>query len=161
MKDTVRFAILPAAGILLAILSFNLFYSDAFAGWKEIPVSANAKADNLTSSTIILPEQGASGITAESTADQGQSAAENQAGNPAKETADPIKTTPGAINKININTATAEELVTLPMIGEVRAASIIDYRTKNGPFRTIEDIISVKGIGEKTFAKIKDAICIE
>jgi competence protein ComEA len=63
-------------------------------------------------------------------------------------------------DKVNINTATAEELSTLPGIGPTKAQSIIDYRTINGPFRAIEDIKNVKGIGDATFEKLKDKITV-
>lgn len=62
--------------------------------------------------------------------------------------------------KININTATKEELKTLPRIGEALAQRIIDYRDKNGGFKSIDDIKKVKGIGEKMFENIKDLISI-
>jgi competence protein ComEA len=61
---------------------------------------------------------------------------------------------------ININTATLEELDALPGIGPSIAQAIIDYRTQNGPFKTIADIDNVKGIGEALFAKIKDSITV-
>ena len=61
---------------------------------------------------------------------------------------------------ININTATLEQLDTLPGIGPSIAQAIIDYRTANGPFKTIEDINSVKGIGDVLFAKIRAKITI-
>ncbi|MGC8721504.1 MAG: helix-hairpin-helix domain-containing protein [Caldisericaceae bacterium] len=60
--------------------------------------------------------------------------------------------------KININTATKAELVSLPGIGDVKAQAIIDYRTKNGDFKRIEDIVNVSGIGQKTFDSLKDLI---
>lgn len=60
---------------------------------------------------------------------------------------------------VNINTASSEELQTLPGIGPAIAARIIEYRESFGPFRTTDDLRSVKGIGEKTFEKIKDLIC--
>ncbi len=60
--------------------------------------------------------------------------------------------------KVNINTASKDELMTLSGIGEVKAQAIIDYRTKNGPFKDIHDIVNVSGIGEKTFENIKDSI---
>jgi competence protein ComEA len=62
--------------------------------------------------------------------------------------------------KININTATQEELESLPMIGPVLAKQIIDYRTANGPFKKIEDIVDVPGIGPKTFEVIQDLITV-
>ncbi len=59
---------------------------------------------------------------------------------------------------ININTASADELTTLPGIGQSRAKTIIDYREKNGGFSAIEDIMNVTGIKDASFAKIKDLI---
>ncbi|TEU14080.1 MAG: hypothetical protein E3J21_16915, partial [Anaerolineales bacterium] len=64
-------------------------------------------------------------------------------------------------DKVNINTATAEELGTLPGIGPTKAQSIIDYRTTNGPFQSIEDIKDVRGIGDATFEKLKDKITVQ
>lgn len=61
---------------------------------------------------------------------------------------------------ININTATAEELMTLPGIGKGIAGKIIDYRTENGKFTAIEDIMKVSGIKDKLFSKIKDHITV-
>lgn len=63
-------------------------------------------------------------------------------------------------NLVNINTANAAELQTLSGVGPSMAQSIIDERTQNGPFTSIEDLMRVSGIGEKKFAKIKDCICI-
>ncbi len=62
--------------------------------------------------------------------------------------------------KISINKATIEELQTLPGIGESKAKAIIEYRLKEGEFKTIEDITKVSGIGEAAFEKIKDNITI-
>ena len=61
---------------------------------------------------------------------------------------------------VNINTATLEELDTLPGIGLTTAQKIIDYRTVNGPFATIEDIMNVSGIGPATFDDLKDLITV-
>lgn len=62
--------------------------------------------------------------------------------------------------KININTATAEELQQLPGVGQKKAADILSYREENGPFKTIEDLTKISGIGEKTLEKWKDAITV-
>ncbi len=61
---------------------------------------------------------------------------------------------------ININTANKEELKTLPQVGDSTADKIIDYRTKNGPFKSIDEIKNVSGIGDKTFEELKDLISI-
>ena len=62
--------------------------------------------------------------------------------------------------KININTATQEELTSLSGIGESKAKSIIKYREENGNFKSIEDIMKVSGISENLFAKIKENITV-
>lgn len=62
-------------------------------------------------------------------------------------------------NLININTATKEDLDTLPGIGPATAQKIIDYRQEHGNFSSIEDIKNVKGIGEAKFNKMQDKIC--
>lgn len=61
---------------------------------------------------------------------------------------------------ININTATQEELETLPSIGEVRAQAIIAYREEHGGFRTTDELMEVSGIGEKIFADISPHITV-
>lgn len=71
--------------------------------------------------------------------------------------------TPGAGSSsglVNINTASAAELQTLSGIGPSMAQSIIDERTKNGAFASVDDLMRVSGIGEKKLAKIKDCICV-
>jgi comEA protein len=63
--------------------------------------------------------------------------------------------------KININSALAADLTRLPGIGEVMAERIIEYRESNGSFKKTEDIMKVKGIGEKKFEKIKEFLAVE
>ena len=63
-----------------------------------------------------------------------------------------------ASGKVNINTATQEELETLPGIGEVRAKAIIDYRQINGPFVKPDDLLKVNGIGTGIFQMVRDLI---
>ena len=63
--------------------------------------------------------------------------------------------------KVNINTATVEELMSLKGIGEKKAESIVEYREKVGSFAAIDELKGVKGIGDKIFSKIKDHIAIE
>ena len=61
---------------------------------------------------------------------------------------------------INLNTATKEELITLPGIGDVRAGDIITYRTQHGGFKKKEEVMNVKGIGKGIYAQIKDLIYV-
>jgi competence protein ComEA len=70
------------------------------------------------------------------------------------------KPAPAANEKINLNTATAEQLQSLPGIGPSTAKSILEYRAKAGKFNRIEEIINVKGIGEKKFQRIKDRLVL-
>lgn len=60
--------------------------------------------------------------------------------------------------KVNINTADKTTLGTLPGVGEVTSQKIIDYREKNGPFKAIEDIKKISGIGDKKFEQLQDKI---
>jgi len=61
---------------------------------------------------------------------------------------------------VNINTAPATELQTLPGIGAKTAARIVEYRQKNGPFKKIEELMNVRGVGEKNFLKLKAQITV-
>ena len=63
--------------------------------------------------------------------------------------------------KVNINTATQEELETLVGIGPSIANKIVQYRKENGNFKTVDDIKNVSGIGESKFEKIKDYVCVK
>ena len=65
------------------------------------------------------------------------------------------------VQKININTASAEELAQLKCIGPSHAAKIVAYREKNGPFKMPEDLMQVSGIGQKTFDTNQELIIIE
>ena len=62
--------------------------------------------------------------------------------------------------KLNINTATAEELMKLPGIGAALSQAIVEYREEEGSFSSIEDIMKVSGIGEGRFAAIEEYICV-
>jgi len=72
-----------------------------------------------------------------------------------------ITATAAGAEKININTASAEELTQLKGIGPGHAARIVEYREKNGPFETPEDLIKVPGVGQKTFENNKDFILVK
>ena len=65
------------------------------------------------------------------------------------------------LEKININSATADELTRLQGIGEIKAREIVDFREGQGLFKTPEDIMKVPGIGPKTFEKNRERIVVE
>jgi comEA protein len=62
--------------------------------------------------------------------------------------------------QVNLNTASAADLERLPGVGPAMAARIVEYRQKNGNFKKIEDLMNVKGIGEKSFLKLKPQIIV-
>lgn len=62
---------------------------------------------------------------------------------------------PAPAGKVNINTATAQQLTVLPGVGEKLAARIVDYRQKAGGFKNVSELMNVQGIGEKNLAKIQ------
>lgn len=66
----------------------------------------------------------------------------------------------GVAEKINLNTADAERLQTLPGIGPARAEAIVAYRQQHGNFSSVEDLLEVKGIGEKILAGIEDYVFV-
>ena len=80
----------------------------------------------------------------------GEEATEIPAGAPSKEASKE--------GKVNINTATVEELKTLKGVGEKKAEAIIEYRKKNGSFKTKEDLMKVRGIGKKLFESFQERI---
>uniref|UniRef100_A0A7C5ZCQ5 Competence protein ComEA n=1 Tax=Caldicellulosiruptor owensensis TaxID=55205 RepID=A0A7C5ZCQ5_9FIRM len=86
---------------------------------------------------------------------QSQSSLSSSTGGTAQETVS------AGEGKINVNTATKEELKTLDRIGDKLAERIIEYRQKHGPFKSIEEIKNVNGIGEKIFESIKDSITVQ
>ena len=62
--------------------------------------------------------------------------------------------------KVNINSGSVDQLATLPGIGPSAAKKIVDFRSKSGSFKRLEDLMAVKGIGEKKYLKLKDRIAL-
>ena len=67
---------------------------------------------------------------------------------------------PAPSGKVNINTATAQQLTVLPGVGEKLAARIVDYRQKAGGFKNVSELMNVQGIGEKNFLKLKSKLSV-
>jgi competence protein ComEA len=67
----------------------------------------------------------------------------------------------GAVRQVDLNKASAEELTSIPGIGVALAQRIIEFREKEGPFRRVEDLMKVKGIGEKSFEKMRPHVKVE
>lgn len=84
----------------------------------------------------------------------------NQSGSVQNQSQDKGQAAQQVNGKININTADLTALQTLSGVGPSTAQKIIDYRNQNGKFKSIDDIKNISGIGEKTFNKFKDKICI-
>ena len=89
-------------------------------------------------------------------------AAAQQAKAPAPEAkaARASKAAPAPTAPVNLNTATQAQLESLPGVGAKAAQRILDYRKQNGSFKKIEDLMNVKGFGEKTFLKLKPMLTV-
>jgi competence protein ComEA len=79
---------------------------------------------------------------------------------PATKAARASKAAPAPTTPININTATQSQLESLPGVGPKAAERILEYRKQNGHFKKVEDLMNVKGFGEKTFLKLKPMLTV-
>ena len=61
---------------------------------------------------------------------------------------------------VDVNTASVEQLMSVPGIGQVVAQRIVEFREKNGPYKSVDDLLKVQGIGEKSLAKLRDRISV-
>ena len=129
--------------------------SDAIKVMGGIVEGADMNAINLAEKLVdgkhyIIPKQGEQ-IPADVNAGGGVSGASTQTAGGSER---------GQGGLVNLNTATIEQLDTLPGVGEATANKIITYREENGGFKSIEDLKNVKGIGDKKFEEIKGNICV-
>jgi competence protein ComEA len=143
---------------------------DAIDAAGGLLAEANVDALNLAAlledgQQLVIPYQDGREISSEGdTVDLPSS--ESDVPSPDGSSSDPSSSETGSsadipnVELVNINTATLEELNALPSIGPTTAQKIIDYRTENGDFSTIEDIMNVSGIGPATFEDIKDLITV-
>jgi len=138
--------------------------SDGVAAKDEKPAEKETKGKESKSSSKgeeATAAPAAAGAAAGGAASTGKTSAATEPSSPSKKSpssSSSEKLAPGT--KININTASAEELDKLPEIGPVKAQAIVDYRKANGKFASPEDVMKVSGIKEATYAKIKDYIVV-
>ena len=130
--------------VALTLCAGILFYNAFFIPQISIPsvIYVDANENNESSNSSIESET-------DSNSSNGSDGTENRQNKSVESS-----------SKVNINTATAEELEKLDGIGPAIAKRIVEYRNTNGKFLSIDEVKNVSGIGEKTFAKFKDDICV-
>lgn len=142
--------------ILIAITAVFLalclgYYLGANSSSDSIQVITQRSEDNAEASAALRSDTRAPLESTEDTEMPSSALTENTESIPSATAAFPM----------NINTASAEELALLPGIGEVLAGRIVAYREEHGAFVSIEELMDVKGIGEKRFEAIRDKITVE
>lgn len=124
-------------------------------------MTAEAAADSLNLARVVVDGEQIDVISAEEAAAAVAAGSATLGGASAGSAASGTSSTSTSGNgKVNINTATSQELQTLSGIGESKAGKIIAYREANGAFSSVDELTKVSGIGDKTLESIRDAICV-
>lgn len=150
----IRYLIGIAAILCAVIIGYNLFF---------VPDAAMTTVVYTDSSSSVALESAASAgsMGSKTQVSSSEEYTPLQGGKVSSQTASKGTSSKAYSGKVNINIATVQQLDSgLPEIGTVMAKRIVDYREKNGSFKTIEDIKKVSGIGDKTFEKLRDYITL-
>ncbi|MDR1409005.1 MAG: helix-hairpin-helix domain-containing protein [Oscillospiraceae bacterium] len=127
----------------------------------EVYVPAALTTEPSGLSAVTLSKQGDTNNTTDDFFDPTESHTtapseeQSAATTPTQQIKPPVTTTKPKSTKVNVNTASVEELQALPYIGQVKAQAIMDYRAQHGAFRSPEDLLNIKGIGKATLEKIR------
>ena len=149
ISSTERVAIL-VTGLVIAFFAGFYFHSTLSGGGVMVE----------TERTVVAPaarrETGVGESTPVQTPEPAASSMPLEALEPAENTDAPVRSLGGAL--LDLNSATLEELQTLPHIGPVLAQRIVDYRTEHGGFQSVSELMEIKGIGEKIYEAIAEQV---
>ena len=160
-SDKAAFFIKTAIRVVLGALIVMVFIRNAFPDVKQAVVLEDAGVSSGYGSSEITDNSTENASSGSSVPDRFVPVEPSESDeSSAVSLPEKTESAPEAPAKININTAPAGELVKLVGIGETKAAAIIKYRNEHGAFKSVDEIVNVSGIGEKTLENIRDFITV-